>query len=159
MGWAVQAKNKGHFGNLGIYAESGFDGEWLEGVSIPISPFSFEMFRKYWLVHFPKLKIGKPSYDTCVLCFKYIYTLSAITRADILAKLTLDEITFSDEENGEKDNGEDDIFSGEDGVDNNLLDLSRTIAPEEEEEKEEEEEDTMSADEEEGSIEIQTSES
>ena len=155
MGWAVNADNKGHFGKLINYAERGFDEEWLQGVLIPVSPFSFETFQKYWLVHFPKLKIGKPSYDTCALCFKYTYTLSAITRADILAKLTLDEITFSDEENGEKDNGEDDIFSGEDGVDNNLLDLSRTIAPEEEEEKE----DTMSAEEEEGSIEIQTSES
>ena len=69
-----------------------------------------------------------------MLCFKYTCTLSALSRADTFALLTLDEITFSDEDNVEKDNGDDNVVAGEDGVDNDLLDLSRTIATEKEEE-------------------------
>ena len=64
MGWVVKADNNGNFGKLGDYTERVFDEEWVEGVSAAASPFSFETFRKFWLVNYCKLRIRKPSYDT-----------------------------------------------------------------------------------------------
>lgn len=96
MGWEVKADNNGHFGKLGNYTARIVDEDWVERVSIPVSHFSFETFRRYWLVYYPKLKVRKPSYDTCVVCFEYTCTLYDISREANVAKLTLDEITFID---------------------------------------------------------------
>ena len=86
-----------------------------------------------------------------MLCFKYTCSLSSISRAANVAKITLEDIVFSDEEIVQPINGDDNV-DGEDGVDNALLELARSVVPEEEEE----EEDATSAEEE---FEIQTDES
>ena len=81
MGWSVVAHNNGSFGKLRDYQERKFGEDWVEGVDTPETPFSFTTFLQYWSVHYPKLKIRKPSYDTCVLCFTYCNKLSSMSRA------------------------------------------------------------------------------
>ena len=120
MGWLVNAETNGNFGKVGDYTERVVGEEWVEGVSAAASPFSFEIFRKFWLVNYCKLRIRKPSYDKCVLCFKYTCSLSSISCAANVANITLDDIIFSDEEIVQPVNGDANVVR-EDGLDNALL--------------------------------------
>ena len=84
-----------------------------------MSPCSFESFRCFWLEHYPKLKIREPSYDTCSTCFKYSNSLSALTKNANENQITLKDVLFDQFSNTNCS------LDGEEGVDNELMELSR----------------------------------
>ena len=72
----------GNFGKTRDYEVREFDGtDWVDGESETVAVISFATFLSFWNLHFPKLKIRSPSYDTCSVCFKYSCSLSSIFRA------------------------------------------------------------------------------
>ena len=133
LGWSVVADNNGSFGKLRDYEERKFDEDWVEGVNTPETPFTFSTFLEYWKTHYPKLKIRKPSYDTCVLCFKYRNNLSSISRSAKESNVTLDDIIFREVQDGNSDD-EENNSEGEDGLDECLIEISKNFSANEEEE-------------------------
>ena len=81
IGWIATSNGQANFGKLSDYDAKAYRDDWVEGVDGTLCSISFATFIKFWLVHYPKLKICLPSYDTCVLCFKFSCSLSAIVRS------------------------------------------------------------------------------
>ena len=119
LGWKVKPDGAGNFGKLRDYEPRPFDEDWVDGEATPVSPCSFESFRRFWLEHYPKLKIREPSYDTCSTCFKYSNSLAALTKNANENQITLKDVLFHQFSNANCS------LDGEEGVDNELIELSR----------------------------------
>ena len=134
LGWSVSEDNNGSFGKLRDYEERKFDEDWVEGVNTPDTLFSFATFLRYWSVHYPKLKIRKPCYDTCVLCFKYRNHFSTLSRAAKESNATLDDVLCSEVQDGNNDDT-DNNSEEEDGLDECLIEISKNLDANNEEEE------------------------
>ena len=117
-GWNCKADGRGSFGTICNYEARSYDEFWVEGVDEAIYPISYSTFHYVWDLHYPKLKIRSPSYDTCSLCFKYSCSLSSIQREANNASVVLNDIIYT---NVEDDNGNNE---GEE-IDDILIDFSK----------------------------------
>ena len=151
-GWTVMCDGRGNYGKLSDYEARAYGDDWVEGVDEAVSPISFATFLKFWSVHYAKLKIRSPSYDTCVLCFKFSCSLSAIVRSANDANIELGNVVL-DELQPNSNSGK----NGEEEADEILISMSKDAIREEEEETSE---DASSSEEEqdEGSVEDQEEE-
>ena len=93
-----------------------------------MSPVSFSTFLKFWSTQYPKLKIRPPCYDTCVLCFKYSCSLSAIVRSANDANIELCNVVLDG-----LDGTQNSFNNGEDGADEILISLAKDAVQEAEE--------------------------
>ena len=98
---------RGSFGRTCDYEERSFDGEdWVEGECEQVLPISYAAFYSFWHMHYPKLKICSPSYDTYTLCFKYTCSFSSIIcEAKEVSVLLKDVIVSEDDDDYRKNNG------------------------------------------------------
>ena len=117
-GWNCKVDGRGSFGKRCNYEARSYDEFWVEGVDEAIYPISYSTFHCFWDLHYPKLKIRSPSYDTCSLCFKYTCSLSSIQREANNASVVLNDIVYT---NVEDDNGNNE---GEE-VDDILINFSK----------------------------------
>lgn len=112
-----------------------------------MSLISFATSLKFFNLQYPKQKIGSLSYGTCVLCFKFDCSLSAIPRSTNDANIQLGNVVIDGMESLN------DSANGEEEVDKTLIIMSKDAIQEGKDASSSEEESD------EGSVEVQEEDS